>query len=122
MLQSGRMLVQVPNEPNAEQSARQPMPQSTRRHERKRAAAIERTHSPRNDRQHARGTQQVAGPRLRAAVRRESPEAIDAMHVPRDTFGVSVAVACCTWYHANQRVCIRYHSGLGRVGYDIDTT
>ena len=42
------------------------------------------------------------------------------MHVPRGTFGCSVALACCTWYHANQRVCTRYHSGLGRVGYDIE--
>ena len=47
-------------------------------------------------------------------------EAGKAMHVPRGTFGVSVALACCTWYHANQRVCIRYHSGLGRLGYDIE--
>ena len=29
------------------------------------------------------------------------------MHVPRGTFGVSVALACCTWYHANQRVLVR---------------
>ena len=42
------------------------------------------------------------------------------MHVPRSTFGVSVASACCMWYHANQGLCTRYDVGLARVGYDIE--